>query len=70
MRRHALIEELTTQYGRAFQQRLLAAQPPQAPWPTDLEVPFTDFEDLVLAMTKDVQAIIGKTSLDVMAGGK
>merc|ERR1712232_1108480 len=35
------------QYGRNFYMRVVSACPPHAPWPDDLQVPFTDISDLM-----------------------
>jgi len=59
---HSVIGELAVEYGRAFHSRVVAAKPPQAAWPTDLEVPFTECGDLVYMMTREM-----RTSIAVMA---
>jgi len=48
------------------------ARPPQAKWPTDLDVPGTDYPDLVVSMDPVVQATIGREALNhiIEKGGK
>jgi len=43
---HRHIRALTVLYGRNYHVRIVAAVPPHADWPTDLNVPFTDPSDL------------------------
>jgi len=35
------VSEIAKQYGRQFHLRIISAVPPHAPWPSDVEVPFT-----------------------------
>lgn len=64
LRRHQGIHEIALEYCKHFHRRIVSAKPPDAPWPTDLMVPFTDFGDLVTSMDKDVQVTIGLSALD------
>jgi len=63
VKKSSIIQDVTLQYCQNFHKRLMAAKPPTALWPSDLNVPFTDFGDLVLSMTPDVQATIGLDAL-------
>jgi len=56
--RHAALADVITEYSRAFHRRLRGAHPPTGSWPNDLEVPDTDYSDLVLAMDHETQATI------------
>eukprot|EP00429_Kryptoperidinium_foliaceum_P095690 CAMPEP_0176249624 /NCGR_PEP_ID=MMETSP0121_2-20121125/34073_1 /TAXON_ID=160619 /ORGANISM="Kryptoperidinium foliaceum, Strain CCMP 1326" /LENGTH=422 /DNA_ID=CAMNT_0017589329 /DNA_START=18 /DNA_END=1282 /DNA_ORIENTATION=- len=58
-----IIRGVAAEYGRQFHKRVTSAFPPQAPWPTDLQVPFTDYCDLVVSMPKSVQLTIGREAL-------
>lgn len=53
------------EYARGYHGRLRAASPPAASWPSDLEVPFTDFVDIVIGMKSNVQIFIGLHALEV-----
>jgi len=57
------VTEVTAEYGRHFHRRIAAARPPHTHWPTDLEVPFTEFSDLMVSMDPEVQVTIGLSAL-------
>jgi len=57
--RDMIISDLAAEYCKHFCRRVVSAGPPHAPWPNDLEVPFTDYCDLVVSMLKEVQVTIG-----------
>jgi hypothetical protein len=61
--RYYLIRDITQEYCIHFHRRLVSSKPPSAPWPNDLQVPFTDYGDLVVSMTKPVQEAIGLQAL-------
>jgi len=42
-------------YANEFHKRLIASSPPEAAWPTDLAVPFTDWSDIVLSLPLQMQ---------------
>mmetsp|Transcript_10689 Transcript_10689/g.24328 ORF Transcript_10689/g.24328 Transcript_10689/m.24328 type:complete len:1116 (-) Transcript_10689:31-3378(-) len=65
-----VLQELTLEYCRVFHKRLVAASPPAAPYPDDLHVPFTDYEDLVFGMSAAVQSIIGLHAIDYMKASR
>lgn len=64
-----IVNSIATQYGRQFHRRVTFARPPHAEYPTDLRVPFTDYCDLVVSMTKPIQRTIGLTALNKNASG-
>lgn len=64
--RHAVVKEVVAKYGRLFHAQLVAAGPPHSEYPSDLEVPFTDYGDLVLSMDQETQALIGQATLHVL----
>merc|ERR1719282_1240428 len=47
LQRNRLIHDITVEYCRHFHNRITSAIPPNAPWPTDLSVPFTEYSDIV-----------------------
>uniref|UniRef100_A0A7S4R8W6 Ion transport domain-containing protein n=1 Tax=Alexandrium monilatum TaxID=311494 RepID=A0A7S4R8W6_9DINO len=47
MKHHVEVATVTADYCRSFHVRIGAAVPPHAPWPNDLEVPFTHPRDLL-----------------------
>ncbi|CAK0822917.1 unnamed protein product [Prorocentrum cordatum] len=51
--------ELVRAYGVQFHRRLQSAKPPTADWPDDLQVPMTDWSDIVFSMGEWAQVIIG-----------
>lgn len=58
LRKHRLISHVTREYSQLFHKRVVLATPPQE-WPTDLEVPETDFVDMVRRMQPATQMTIG-----------
>jgi len=61
-----IVRGVAVEYGRQFCKRVASAGPPHAVWPTDLQVPFTDFCELVVSMDKHVQQTIGRVALGQM----
>jgi len=66
MMKNRVICDITKEYCRHFHIRTTGATPPKAPWPTDIEVPFTDWASLVVAMRHEVQVVIGIRALEVL----
>lgn len=62
-----IIKEVAVEYCRQFHKRVRAAYPPHAPWPTDLEIPFTDYCNLVVSMSKQVQVAIGRDAVNQLS---
>eukprot|EP00429_Kryptoperidinium_foliaceum_P019415 CAMPEP_0176045892 /NCGR_PEP_ID=MMETSP0120_2-20121206/22784_1 /TAXON_ID=160619 /ORGANISM="Kryptoperidinium foliaceum, Strain CCMP 1326" /LENGTH=982 /DNA_ID=CAMNT_0017379301 /DNA_START=78 /DNA_END=3022 /DNA_ORIENTATION=+ len=62
-----VIMGIIAEYGKHFHKRVQNALPPHAPWPSDIEVPFTDYCDLVVCMEKSVQLTIGRDALAILA---
>lgn len=60
---HRVVMELTSEYGRHFHKRVVAAKPPHTFWPTDLEVPFTEYDDIVPGMSAPARLIIGRDAM-------
>jgi len=54
---------ITREYSFHFHKRTTAASPPNASWPTDVEIPFTDYASIVVAMRPELQVIIGMSAL-------
>jgi hypothetical protein len=63
LKRSTALNLLTLDYCKSFHRRLQAAKPPTSVWPDDLQVPLTEWHDMVLAMTRDSQAVIGLDAL-------
>ena len=53
------LRAVTVEYGRQYHKRVTFAMPPVAPYPTDLYVAFSDYDEIVLAMPPDLQIAIG-----------
>jgi len=66
VRRHLVIRQICKEYCEQFNKRLAAASPPDAVWPNDLEVPYTDYADLVVHMGKEVQVIVGLDAVKLL----
>jgi len=63
LRKHGILRDITNEYGKEFHRRLIEAKPPHASYPTDLEVPFTEFGDIVATMNSQIQHAIGLDAL-------
>lgn len=63
MQKHQLIKEITVGYGSHFSSRIVTAGPPTSEYPTDLEVPFTDFGEIVASMEHNLQILIARDAL-------
>eukprot|EP00403_Amphidinium_massartii_P034260 CAMPEP_0178455076 /NCGR_PEP_ID=MMETSP0689_2-20121128/45710_1 /TAXON_ID=160604 /ORGANISM="Amphidinium massartii, Strain CS-259" /LENGTH=579 /DNA_ID=CAMNT_0020081075 /DNA_START=36 /DNA_END=1775 /DNA_ORIENTATION=+ len=55
--------EVIFDYAVQFYRRLINAAPPLAPWPDDLEVPFTEYGSIVCAMARSSQEVVGLDAL-------
>ncbi|CAK0847705.1 unnamed protein product [Prorocentrum cordatum] len=58
-RRSEAIFELCREYCEQFHRRLQAAGPPTMPWPDDLQVPLTEWGDMVSSMSGETKSLIG-----------
>uniref|UniRef100_A0A7S2LZ44 Uncharacterized protein n=1 Tax=Zooxanthella nutricula TaxID=1333877 RepID=A0A7S2LZ44_9DINO len=56
---HAHLMKIAAEYAQQFHKRVVSAKPPHVPWPNDLEVPYTDYCNLVVSMSQGVQVTIG-----------
>lgn len=65
-----VLGELTCEYAKVFHARLVSAAPPAANWPSDIEVPFASYGEIVVSMASNTRAYIGMISLGVMSGAK
>lgn len=63
LQRATTILNITEEYCRSFHRRLQAAVPPASAWPDDLQVPQTDWSDLVLSLSRETQTVIGLDAL-------
>lgn len=55
--------DCTLEYGRVFFDRLRAAQPPNASFPTDVQIPNTEYSELVMSMDFPYRTLIGTAAL-------
>jgi len=59
--KYRIVEDLTRAYGTHFHRLIISAEDPN--WPNDLEVPFTDFGEMVMSMNADLQIALGLDAL-------
>ncbi|CAK0874361.1 unnamed protein product, partial [Prorocentrum cordatum] len=64
------INQLTLDYCKSFHHHLQAAKPPTSSWPDDLQVPMTEWHDMVLAMNRESQTVIGLDALSQATQGR
>lgn len=65
---HRVVREFSRAYAEQFHERVTSAAPPWADWPTDLRIPFTDFDELVVSMVPSIRTIAGQAALRHIAG--
>jgi len=61
--KHQVVGGFYQEFCRGYHSRIISAKPPAAPWPTDLEVPFTEFTDIISSMEADTRIAVGLTLL-------
>jgi len=61
--KHHWIHEIACAYGLMFHERVVGAVPPDNPFPSDIEVPCTDYTDIVTAMDVELQSIINEVAM-------
>lgn len=61
--KHRVIQEVTAEYGRQFHRRVVSARPPQTAWPSDIEVPFAEYAELVVGMSFEARRVVGMDAL-------
>lgn len=64
LQRNRLLREITFEYCKQFHTRITSAKPPNAPWPNDLDVPFTEYGHIVVSMDQGMQLSIGLDAID------
>jgi len=64
--RRQTMSVIAAEYGSIFHKAVQSALPPEAPYPSDLSVPFTDYAELVMAMRPEAQVVIGLQALEHM----
>jgi len=57
------IRHVVQQYAEVYHKRITAARPPDRSYPTDLEVPLTGFEDIIMSMDKESQIAVGLVAM-------
>jgi len=65
--KHRILLEVIAEYGKKYHGRVTSARPPGA-WPTDLHVPYSDFEDIVMSMEHNSRMSIGLRALQPSQG--
>jgi hypothetical protein len=54
-----ILRMVTAEYCEQFYKRTVSAKPPESTWPSDVQVPYTDYGDIVVSMSHDTQLVIG-----------
>lgn len=70
MAEHAVVKDLTYDYGWRFHRCVVSAVPPNAKWPSDIAVPCADFVEVVAWMQPEHRVIIGLKALHEFAGSR
>jgi len=63
VQRHSLLYKLALDYGTQFHECVVNGAPPSCPWPTDMEVPFTRWAELVQNMDIQSRRVVGLSAL-------
>uniref|UniRef100_A0A7S1RXK4 Ion transport domain-containing protein n=1 Tax=Alexandrium catenella TaxID=2925 RepID=A0A7S1RXK4_ALECA len=66
--RHPVIGKVAADYSSKFHQCILDACPPLSTWPSDLEVPSTDYSEMVAAMDMDSRVQVSRCALAQSTG--
>mmetsp|Transcript_39794 Transcript_39794/g.91772 ORF Transcript_39794/g.91772 Transcript_39794/m.91772 type:complete len:526 (-) Transcript_39794:10-1587(-) len=66
-RKKARVRGITADYAKCYHKGVLVSKPPMADWPTDLSVPFTEYEDIVPKMDRDSRALLGRVALSELS---
>lgn len=63
LQRNSYVSQISGEYSKLFHARLQNAKPPYADWPTDLDVPYTTYAELVSTMSERVRSYVGLVAL-------
>mmetsp|Transcript_21363 Transcript_21363/g.49666 ORF Transcript_21363/g.49666 Transcript_21363/m.49666 type:complete len:1070 (-) Transcript_21363:28-3237(-) len=63
LKMNGIMGSIVQQYAQQFHRRIISASPPRADYPSDMLIPYTDFEDLVISMEVECQTAIGLNAL-------
>lgn len=66
---HFTVGPVAAAYGRSFAERVVSSRPPHLPWPDDLQVPFTKYRDVVVALPAELHVLIGSLALEHCKSG-
>ncbi|CAE7029557.1 aarA [Symbiodinium natans] len=61
-----LMGEFAAELALHFRTRLSMAKPPQAPWPNDIEVPCTSFDEMIVCASKIVRSLVSRIGLELV----
>jgi len=61
------LASIAREYCKQFHARVVLAKPPHANYPTDIEVPLTSYEDLVVSMPQALQVAIGLQAVKTLS---
>jgi len=62
---HKVLGRINCHYAKSFLARLISAVPPEVPWPNDLSVPFTEYDEIVCSMDVEMRSFIGMVSFEM-----
>lgn len=63
---HRGVRDLTLVYGQNFCERMKKLKAPRTSWPTDLEVPSTEYSELVMSMDFGLRKMVSMAALESM----
>jgi len=63
---HPDLAKVALEYGKQFHRRIVTAGPPHSDYPSDLGVPCTDWDDMVVTMDTQVQVHISLAAWEVL----
>jgi len=61
-----LMGEFAAELALHFRTRLAMAKPPQAPWPNDIEVPSTSFDEMIVCASSVVRNLVSRIGLELV----
>lgn len=61
--KHPIVGDIFREYGSSFHRKLVASQPPYADFPSDIDVGYTSYKEMVLSMRSEIKTVIGMVAL-------
>ncbi|CAL1133029.1 unnamed protein product [Cladocopium goreaui] len=64
IRQTEAMSDFAAEFALQYRQRLAMGHPPQANWPSDLEVPHTSFDEIIVNSSRDTRRLVSNLALE------